>query len=227
MLSYICEFNLNLAGEEAEKYLTSIVREWSALYAELSGVRGTLFLTNAFGLAGEYTYLYRVDMESIKTLQVIDDAIKSDDARWRNARAEWFGIRTGVRARLLRLDSVTPGYCSQSSGARDGLIHYVLTYGSGGHGREQVLANRELKDRLPEIWGTLKGVSTLQHFTAAVRSFNGGWHEVWARLADLSALEEVYQANDTHLGEILKAGSIITSLYGEMREVDGSLLIGA
>lgn len=225
MLSYICDFNLRVSGEEAEKYLTRIVREWPALYAELPGVQGTLLLANAFALAGEYTYQWRVDFESLKTLRVIDEALKSDDPKWREARAEWFDRRAGVRARLLRQDSGSPGLYTKSDGGKDGLVHFVLSYGSGGV--SQLTSSLSLFQWIPTVWRSLSGVRALQHLTVVIQPFSGGKHEIWARLGDLSALEEIRLANDFYLLQVLRANDFTTHLYGELREVEGALLVGA
>jgi len=134
VFSYICDFNLRVSGREAEGYITRILREWPPLYDELPGVRGTLLLANAFALAGEYSYRWRVDLDSFETLQRIDDALKSEEQRWRKARAEWFETRAAVRARLLSHDSGAKEYCRERLPDREGLIHYILTYGTGGGG---------------------------------------------------------------------------------------------
>jgi hypothetical protein len=211
-LSYICEFNLKVTGSSAEKYLTRISRQWPALYADLKGVRGTLLLANAFGLAGPYSYLWRVDIDSYKTLQVIDDALKSSDQEWRKARSEWFENRTEVRARLLNIDDDT-NYL-EGSDKRDGLVHFVLAYASNGDPKK---TSKLYRTNLLKSYRGNKKVHAAQHLSAVLQPSKDRAGEVWARLANLDSLEAVASA----------APGGFTSLYGELREVNGALIAGA
>jgi len=211
-LSYVCEFNLKPTGSSAEKYLTSISRQWPALYAELKGVRGTLLLANAFALAGPYSYLWRVDIDSYKTLQVIDDALKSSEAEWRKARAEWFENRTEVRARLLNIDDES-NYVERSD-KRDGLVHFVLAYASNGDPRK---TRKVFRTDLLKSYRGNKNVRAAQHLSAVLQPSKDRAGEVWARLANLDSVEAVAAA----------APGGVTSLYGELREVNGALIAGA
>jgi hypothetical protein len=217
MLSYVCEFNLAVRGDHAERYLTRVLREWPPLYAELEGVRGTLLLANAFALAGNYTYLWRVDVESFRTLQVIDDALTSDDRRWRRARSEWFEHRSDVRARLLRGDG--------PADVADGLVHFILAHGAANGGSERTASSA--REEVGRVWRQRKGVQTVEHLTAVVQPFSGERYEAWARLDGLETLEEVVQANDEELAPLLETSVVSSRAYGELREVDGALLAGA
>ena len=219
MPSYICEFDLDVRGEDATDYLTKIARDWPALYADLPGVSRTLLLINAQGLGGEYGYLWRADIDSLSTLKTIDDALNSDDKGWRTARRDWFEHRTRVRARLTRHARGTePSY-----GQGDGLIHYVLSHHSNGHGGQV----RELRGSLESGWRGASGVQSVEFLTAIIQPYSGERYEAWARLADLEAFAHVSKVNDEQLAPILRSTQVQSRLYGELREVDGALVAGA
>jgi hypothetical protein len=226
MLSWIYEFNLNVKGEEAEGYLTTVLREWPALYAEIPGVRGTLLLSNAFALAGEYAYLYRIDVESFATLSTIDRTIKSDDRRWRKVRDDWFARRTAVRARLVRegRDSSTLDYLKPTN---DGLVHYVLSHSASTNvPTPKEPSTRTLRTELSKAWEAIDGVHSVQHLTAAMQAVGDKRYEAWTRLRDLDVLGDISAAND-RLAPILRNVPVNSQLYGELREVDGALISGA
>lgn len=227
MLSYVCDFNLKVTGGEAEQYLTTVLREWPVLYDELPGVQGILFLANAFALAGDYTYSYRLDTTSISTLKAFDAAVKSDDKRWQKARAEWFEMRSGVRARLIRHHSGDRDFCQGSFTGRGDQVVFTLSYRSGA-GVRQVRVPTELRTELNKVWGAIDGVRTLQHHTAAVLPNTGRLFETWARLADLDTLDQVIEGNSVNgLHQLLQRAQATSHLYGVLREVDGALLSGA
>lgn len=207
MLSYIFEFNLNVSGDEADKFLLEILQEWPRLFDQIPGFQGSLLLANAFGLAGGYTYHWRLDLDSFSSLQAYDQALKSDRPDWRKARTRWFQRRSAVKGRLLRFDS---GRLEYTSHKRDGgLVHYVI---NSGH---------TLKS--PVTWRGLRSVCGYQQLVPLVNSSETGGHETWVRLANLEALEEFTTANDLHI----TGGVVSTRLFGEIREVDGALLSGA
>jgi hypothetical protein len=212
-LSYVCEFNVRTDGPGAEAFLTDAVRTWPALYTELDGVKGTRLLANAFGLAGEFNYEWRVDIASFATLEVIDRALKSDDKRWVEARGAWFENRTQIRARLLqRADE-------DSDDASEGDLLFVASYqaSNGDVGK--------LRSRVSDAWRGLASVVGVEHHHAVVRPFAGHAHESSARLKSLADLEELVGSNNANLGELLGPSS--NRLYGELREVDGALISGA
>jgi len=225
MHSWIYEFNLNVKGEEAERYLTTVIREWPALYAEIPGVRGTLLLSNAFALAGDYAYLFRVDVESLATLSTIDRTIKSDDRRWRKVREDWFERRTAVRARLVReaRHGSSPDYLQP---AKDGLVHYVFSHSTSSNGKAASHGTRNLRTELSKAWEPIDGVHSVQHLTAAMQAVGDKRYETWVRLRDLEVLDDVSAAND-RLGPILRDVPVNSQLFGELREVDGALISGA
>ncbi|HEY0514082.1 MAG TPA: hypothetical protein VGH73_19395 [Thermoanaerobaculia bacterium] len=215
MLSYICEFNLNVSGEKADSYLHRIVREWPALWEKLPGVHGTLLLQNAFALGGKFAYAFRVDIESFKTLQVIDDALKSDDRQWRKIRSEYFEHRTEVRARLLQQGGGGESYLRPAGGG-DGLIHLVVSHDGGG----------DAGGAKAPAFARSQGVQAVQQHSAFLQaSAVAGRNETWLRLANLASLDEVHNSF-AQLGA--SSGTRVTShLFGELREVNGVLHAGA
>ena len=216
MLSYIFDFNLNVVGEAADRYLAKAVQQWPALFEELPGVRGTLFLVNAFTLAGRYTYSFRVDFESFATLAAYDEALKSDDQRWREAKSDWFERRTEVQGRVLR----GTGESDLHDGR--GLLHVVLGYQGGGNGS----ADGDQAGRVSQELQDFEGVEHAQHFTAVFQPTGGHASEVWLRVAGVDSLDSLDAI--TRRANALVAGQLTTSgLYGELRLVEGALLSGA
>lgn len=211
-LSYIVSFNLNINGDDAEHFLTRAAREWPALYAEIKGVQGTALLANAFGLSGPYTYEWRVDFDSFRTLGAIDAALKSDDPRWRRARSEWFERRTDFSARLLR---VAEGVQDYTEGAeKGGLLHLVLPEVAAVATDAKARAKRT-PAALAKASRRTQVLDTLLHTSGA----RGG--EVWARFGDIGGLDAV--------GDAFVPTGAVTSprLFGELREVNGLLAAGA
>jgi hypothetical protein len=213
-LSYVCEFNVRADGPDAEPFLLNALRTWPELYAELKGVKGTRLLANAFGLAGEFNYEWRVDIESLATLDVIDKALKSDDHRWREARSQWFANRTQLRARLLQRaedesDDIESG---------EGLLYFVTAYQASSGGL------REARSSVSAAWRGLAGVVGVEHYGAVVRPFYGYSHESSARLNDIADLDQLVESNG-RLGEVV--GPAPSRLFSELREVDGALISGA
>jgi len=212
MLSYICEFNLNISGEKAEDFLHRAVREWPPLWEKIPGVHGTLFLQNAFALGGDFEYQFRVDIESFKTLQAIDDALKSEDRGWRKIRRDYFEHRTKARARLLQPDGGESASYLRHGGGPEGLVHYVVSHEGGGGA---------LKSLAPS-----GGVRAVQHHTAVVQAnVAAGRSETWLRLANLASLDEAAQSFGRAIGTT--GARTTTHLFGELREVNGALLAGA
>jgi hypothetical protein len=218
MLSYIFDFNLNVVGEAADRYLTKAVQQWPALFEELPGVQGTLFLINAFTLAGRYTYSFRVDFESFTTLAAYDEALKSDDQRWREVKSDWFERRTEVRGRVLR----GAGQSDLQSGK--GLLHVVLGYQGGANGSGAAAGDQAA--RVSQELQNFEGVEHAQHFTTVFQPAGGDASEVWLRVAGIDTLDSV-DAITSHANRLV-AGQLTTSgLYGELRLVEGALLSGA
>ncbi len=72
----------------------------------------------------------------------------------------------------------------------------------------------------------ISGVKNIDHLHALVRPQAGGGQEVWVRLASLEALESaptISERSQRAVGSELAS----SSLYGELRHVDGALLAWA
>jgi hypothetical protein len=206
--SYACDFNLRHAGAEAEEFVAEAARSWPPLWEAIPGVRSTLLLSNAFALGGPYQYRWRVDIDRLSTLAAIDDALKSDDSDWRRIRKHWFEARSAVQANLT--EAVTGNGDYAASGDRDALIHWLVAAANGA-GR-----------KLAEEAGSIEGVVAAEAHrpVVAVKGYGSGADEhVWYRLAGLKALDSVAE----HGIRDISAGQ----LFGEIREIDGSLFVGA
>jgi hypothetical protein len=200
MYSYVIEFNLHRRGEEAEEYLADAARVWPGLWGSVPGVTGTLLLSSAFALGGDFEYQLRVDIEALSTLAAVEEAMTTE-SRWRSTRAEWFRNRVSARASVSAHLGGNPRYCNDGG---DGAIHYVYRSAAGSSA-----------DHLEKV-GSLAGVQSAQ----TVRPLVGGSaaEQLWLRLEKLSALDAVAQVD---------LGSGTGTLFGELREVDGALFAGA
>lgn len=207
MYSYVCEFNLRFTGAEAEEYLADAVRSWPRLWGEIPGVTGTLLLSNAFGLGGEFEYQWRLDIESLSTFSRIDEAVKSEDDAWRKIRREWFRARSGVRARVSRHLEGSDSY-GLGRGGKDGAIHFVFQASP-----EVAFSGTDLLEPVRRV----PGVVAVQALHPVFGPTTSG-RQVWARLESLDSLDEV---------AALDLGAGNGQLFGEIREVDGSLFAGA
>ncbi len=207
MYSYALEFNLEKRGDDAEEFLADAARRWPELWESLPGVTATLLLSNALALGGEFEYQWRVDITALSTLADVDAAMKGD-RRWRETRAEWFRHRTAARAHLSEHVAGNENYAAEWGESKDGAVHFVhhSTATATGLSTEQL-------DRA----GSLAGVVSVQT-QRSIAGGPGGTTQTWLRLADLRALDAV-----TETGLDVGAGR----LFGELREVDGSLFAGA
>jgi hypothetical protein len=214
-LTYACEFNLHKEGVDAENYLASALRTWPEIYAELDGVKGTKLLANAFGLGGDFNYEWRVDIESLATLEVIDKALKSDDERWQTARREWFEKRSRVRARLTqRVDD-------ESDESRNGdALQFGVTYHTANG------SAKETRGALAETLRAVDGVTGVEHHAAVVNSVAAANHESWAGLGSLADLDKLAGVSNGKLGELVGPRAH-SRLLSELQEVDGALRSGA
>lgn len=222
MLSYVFDFNLDVIGHSAERYVTKVAQQWPALIEELPGVQGCLFLTNALTLAGKYTYSFRIDLDSVSALAAYDEALKSDDPRWRESRSEWYERRTEVQGRLLR----GTGQSHLQDG--DGMLYVVLNYqhrGEGG-GADGQRYGENFADRLSQELQTFDSVEHAQHFTTVFQPGLGHGGEVWLRITDINALDDIGTVTG-RANELVGEQLVASGLYGQLRLVDGALRSGA
>jgi hypothetical protein len=207
MFSYVIEFNLAQRGDDAQEFLADAARTWPRLWGDIPGVTGTLLLSSAFALGGEFDYQLRVDLESLSTLSRIDEALKSDNSEWVRARTDWFRSRVAARAHLSEHVAGNEEYAQAQKGA-EGSVHLVLHSGveEGGRAAERI-----------EAANSVSGLVSAQ----TVRSVVGApapHVQTWLRLQSLDNLDGVAAAGlDVSHGKLL----------GELREVDGSLFAGA
>lgn len=206
MYSYVIEFNLGQRGEDAEDYLADAVRAWPKLWGEIPGVTGTLLLSSAFALGGEFEYQWRVDIDRLAALSRIDATMKSGEGGWRKARKEWFRARTAARAQVSSHVAGTEEYCQGERG-KYGAIHFVFHSRSDESGRSA--------DRLDAL-RSVSGVVSAQALRPVVGSVSG--EQTWVRLESLDSLDGLAEVD-------LGAGD--GRLFGELRELDGSFFAGA
>jgi hypothetical protein len=204
--SYACDFNLRYAGAEAEEFVAEAARSWPPLWEAIDGVKSTLLLSNAFALGGPYQYRWRVDIEQLSTLAAIDDALKSDDSDWQRIRKQWFDARSGVQAHLT--EAVTGNGDYARSGDREALVHWLVASENG--------SGKKLAEAAESIDGV---VAAEAHRPVLTVKGHGGGDHVWYRLAGLKALDSVAERGISDIS----AGQ----LFGEIREIDGSLFVGA
>lgn len=206
MYSYVIEFNLKQRGDEAEDYLAEAARTWPKLWGDVPGVTGTLLLSSALALGGEFEYQWRVDLERLATLARIDELMKSDH-QWQRTRRRWFRARTVARAHLSRHIGGDEAYCAEQKGV-EGAVHFVLHAPSAGSDRTS-----EQLDAVRSAPGVVSSQQLAQVAGSAVSA-----EQTWVRLESLDRLDDV--AN-------LRVGEGFGRLYGELREVEGSLFAGA
>jgi hypothetical protein len=209
MYSYVIEFNLERRGEAAEEYLAEAARSWPKLWLDIPGVTGTLLLSGALALGGEFEYQWRVDIETLSTLARIDEAIAAGEGGWRRTRKDWFAARTVARAQVLGHVAGNEAYCQGQKG-KDAAVHLVLQSPAG--------ASERSASRLDAVTSA-SGVVSAQALRSVVGSA-AAQEQTWLRLESLESLDSVDDAVRADLG-----GS--GRLFGELREVDGSLFAGA
>ncbi|MEU5635904.1 hypothetical protein ACH47C_19460 [Streptomyces rishiriensis] len=208
MYSYVLEFELAQRGEEAKEYLADAVRSWPNLWEKIPGVTRTLMLCSAFGLGGTFTYAWRVDMNTLGTLSRIDQVMKSGEGGWRETRQEWFKARTARRGHMLRHLVGNEDHLRGEDGT-DGAIHLILNGQSG--------ASTRLEDRLKTLQG-VSGVVSAQALRPVLGSDDMG-EQIWLRLEGLESLDSVAASDNQLTGD--------GRVFGEVREVDGALFVGA
>ena len=204
MYSYVLEFNLaHTSDGQAQAYTADAARSWPKLWGDIPGVTGTLLLSSALALGGEFEYQWRVDIESLATLAAIDATIRSGENGWAQARKDWFANRTASRAHISSHVDGNKEYCQGSSG-QEGGVHLVF-HSSGGSA-----------DRLSAVQGA-SGVLTAQVLRPVVGA-SSGHEQTWLRLNSLDSLDSV---------AALDVNAVHGNLFGELREVDGSIFAGA
>jgi hypothetical protein len=207
MYSYITEFNLAVRGGEADEFILDSARTWHELWGSVEGVTGTLLLGNAFALGGDFEYQFRVDIKSLSTLARIDEAVKAGKGGWRKSRNDWFRYRTAVRSHLSSFVSGDKKYCHcDGNKEKEGALHAVISSrGSGDFKRS--------------AWNldAVRGVISTQVLRPVLGSAESSEH-TWLRMDSLEQLDDLAGAG-------IEASDF--RLFGEIRELDGSLFAGA
>lgn len=215
MYTYAIEFNLAERGREAEDFLHDAVRRWPKLWGDIPGVQGTVLLSNALALGGEFEYQLRVDIEALSTLAAVDETIRSGQGGWRKATKEWFSARTATRARVFQHVGGDRAYARTQDG-RAGAIHLVLNPPASG-------ASERFVGRVDEL-SSVHGVLATQALRSTLGSA-GAQEQLWLRLESLKALDGLESVVGDALGAAEALGG--SQLFGELREVDGALFAGA
>lgn len=207
MYSYVLDFNLANPGDSAQEYIADAVRTWPKLWGDIPGVSGTLLLSSALALGGEFEYQWRVDIDSLATLAAIDATMRSGENGWRKARKEWFEHRTVSRAHISEHVAGNDQYLKDVQG-RDGGVHLVFHSHITEAGRSA--------DRLGAVQAA-SGVLSAQVLRPVVGA-TVAHEQTWLRLNSLDALDSVAAVD---------LGAVRGRLFGEFREVDGSIFAGA
>ena len=205
--SYYCDFNLKFAGEEAEEFLADAARSWPPLWESIPGVTSTLLLSNAFALGGPLGYRWRVDLGKASDLGNVDKALRSGDGDWKRIRARWFEARTSVRGALAETVAGAEDYGAKGY-TDEGLIHCVVSHSDDGNLERHAAAAE-----------SISGVLAFQSHRHVLGSAANG-PETWLRVARLEDLDSV-------VGSFRELGSQPAHLFGEVREIDGNLFVGA
>ena len=206
-VSYCLDFNLRFAGEEAEEFLGRAVRTWPALWEGIPGVASTLLLSNAFALGGPLGYRWRVDFEKLSDLLSVDRALKSDDGETRRIVEHWFDGRSAARASISQSIAGEANY-NTYDGGEEGLIHCVFLHSEKAHSQQHARVASKTK-------GVLACESQQELLSPDVRGY-----ATWVRVAGLEQLDSVFAATSD-------LPSRTAHLFGEVKEIDGNLLVGA
>jgi hypothetical protein len=206
-VSYCLDFNLRFAGEEAEEFLTRAVRTWPPLWEGIPGVTGTLLLSNALALGGPLGYRWRVDFERLSDLVNADRALNSDDEETRRIVEHWFDGRSSAQASISQSIAGEANYNAYGGGA-EGLIHCVFLHSERAHSQQHTKVGSETK-------GVLAFQSHQELLSPDARGY-----ATWFRLAGLDHLDSVFAATS-------EFGSRTARLFGEVKEIDGNLFLGA
>lgn len=205
MYTWVMDFNLKPEGAEAEKYLVGMIREWPGRYEKIDGVLGSMFLANAFGLAGRYNFRMVVDMKGLGTLRAIDQAYKTDP-QWKRALTDWFEHRSEVECRLLKTHSGDEKFVQRiKSAAQPG---FVYTFTAAAKAREDALV-KSFHSLLP----------SRTHISVVQAAGQHGF-EAWHNVQDIEHVEAGGEAAITF-------GATGSQLFGVMTEVNGALVTAA
>jgi hypothetical protein len=203
--SYCLDFDLRFVGDEAEEFLDYAARTWPAMWESIEGVSNPLLLSNAFALSAKYGYRLRVDLRKLSDLANVEEAMTSR-SDWKETRRRWFDARAAGQAGLSQIVSGTESYSEPK--ATGGLVHCIISH-------PDIAKSEHHAGALASAEGVVGFQSHRQ-----VLSPRTDRHQTWIRLDGLQHLDTLFERVNQ-----LETSSAL--LYGEIREVDGSLLVGA
>lgn len=205
MYTWLMDFNLRGTGEEVERFLVTMIREWPGRYEKLPGVLGVAFFGNAYGLAGSYSFRMVLDMKSLDTLSEVDRMYKTD-ANAKRAMNDFRSTRSELSSRLLKQGH--SGDVISVSVNRAPKPALVYSFGAPATVSTESLRSAEL------------GGSSSMVYQPLVRSEGSHGSEVWTSVPDVGRVEQVASA-------AARVGSITSHLHASFRIVDGALVAAA
>jgi hypothetical protein len=207
MFTWLMDFNLNGTGEEIERYLVTMIREWPARYQKVDGVLGVMFLGNAWGLAGKYTFRLVLDLKSPQTLRAIDDMYRADAAAKR-ALNEFRTNRRDLHCRLLKQEGGEGAFTDHI--ARAAQPHFVYSFAAPanvGH------------DALRKAGAAARGGASVT-YSPVVDAASSHRVEAWHSIPDIGGVEALGAA-------ATQIGAAGTQLFSSFRVADGALIAAA
>jgi hypothetical protein len=206
MYTWLMDFNLRGTGDEMERYMVTMVRDWPARYQKVDGVRGVMFLAAAWGLAGKYTFRMVLDMDSPKTLRGVDEMYRADPAAQR-ALNEFRTNRRDLTCRLLRQESREGAFSDRVARAAEPSFVYCLQAPAGvGH------------DALHKA--TASASKTSASYSPVVNAVANHGVESWHSIPDMGGVESMGAV----AAEVRAAR---TQLFSALRAVDKALIASA
>jgi hypothetical protein len=196
------DFNLKGDGEEVERFLLEMIRDWPARYEKAQGVLGTMFMGNAFGLAGPYAFRMTLDMNTPDALFTVDHLYKTD-AKWKKAISEFRKHRENVRCRLLKMNTGDQTFRERIHKAAQPSLIYVYT--------------ASVKASSDALISSFHRLFTSVTYTSLVQSESEHGFEAWSNIPQLGSLDAMGAVATTF-------GAGTTQLFAPFRIVDGSLV---
>jgi hypothetical protein len=208
MYAFNMDFNLKPKGADAEPFLARMIREWPDLYRKVDGVIDVVFLGNAFGLAGDFTFRMVVEMKSLASLEAIDKNYKTDQ-NWKLALSEWFATREAVRSTIVRHEDGDNDLLKKIN-TGTGLL-YIQS--SSPEAKAE-----EFKASVSAL--TKSSGAPSRTFSVLVSPSKSSSFEAWHNLKDIGEIDAVSGPSSQHL-----VGA--TKLYGILGEKSGALIASA
>jgi len=220
MYSLVFDFNLSTQGHDAERYLVSIIEEWPELYSEVPGVHGTIFMLNALGLGGDYSFRQVVELDHPRAIRGIDEGMQKNK-RWAASRVQWLKHRKDARSYLLKHDDEETGFTERLSKPSETALVSMTSARVNGDGR------KAFSNSLSSSLRNIGGVDAVRSYKPLVHSANEHGVQLWAMISDYDALADVGEAASRAI-ESTGAGVVQTSqVFGIMRAENGVFMHSA